>query len=219
MKKYLILILLISCGLLYSISLKEVFDSAQPQGEFQKYIVLETGVTYTGGLLIGKTLNPITHLLQGNEGQDVKIIGNGAILDLQGSQICISYCDNKLEIEDCVILNGNIRFRGINSETDVQIPTGYVKHVTFYKPHDYAIRLQGAGGGILLERNLAVNAVDTGFDYLFINGTANSWLPTGINFAPSIQVGFYGTPEIKENWSYFSKETENENPLKHFTAL
>ena len=219
MKKYLIFIIMMMNCFLFSISLKEMYDLAQPQGEFQKYIVLDNGITYTGGLLIGKTLDPINHLLQGNEGVNVKIVGNGAILDLEGSQICISYCDNKLEIEDCIVLNGNIRFRGINSDTATQIPTGYVKYVTFYKPHDYAIRLQGAGGGILLDRNLAVDAINTGFDFLFINGTANSWLPTGINFAPSIQEGFYGTPEITNNWSYFSKEAANSDSLNHFTFL
>ena len=219
MKKYLLVSFILFCSFLHSTSLKKMYDLAQPQDEFQKYINLETGVTYTGGLLIGKTLNPINHLLQGNEGLNVKIVGNGAILDLEGSQICISYCNNILEIEDCIILNGNIRFRGINSDTATQIPTGNVKYVTFYKPHDYAIRLQGTGGGIVLDRNLAVDAINTGFDFLFINGTANSWLPTGINFAPSIQAGFYGTPEITNNWSYFSKESENIDPLKHFTFL
>jgi hypothetical protein len=48
------------------------------------------------------------------EGVDVKLVGNGAMIDLQGEQICMSYCSNRLDIEDCVIINGNIRFRGDN---------------------------------------------------------------------------------------------------------
>lgn len=220
MKKIIFIILLFYLTIsLSSISLKEVYETAPAQGEYDKYLELETGVTYTGGLLIGKILDPISYELEGEEGQDVRIMGNGAILDLQGEQICISYCDNKLDIDDCIIINGNIRYRGINAGYVVQIPTGYVRYITFYKSHDYGIRLQGSGEDILLERNIVVDAVNTGNDYIYTNGISSDWLPTGASFGISIQYGFYGIPDVIDNWSFHSDEEINADLLNHFVLL
>ena len=80
------------------------------QGRDVFVVELEAGVTYTGGLYIGKVFNRINALFEG-VGHDVRIVGNGAILDLEGGEICISYCGNTLDIDDCVIVNGNIRYR------------------------------------------------------------------------------------------------------------
>jgi hypothetical protein len=216
--------LLLACLLLipagtHAITLREAFERAGPADGYDKYVVLEPGATYTGGLLIGPIFSPIAYGLEGEEGKDVRIVGNGAILDLQGGQICISYCVNRLDIDDCIVLRGNIRFRGINTADDVALPTGSVRHVTFYKPHDYGIRLQGSGDGITLERNLVVDAVDTGWDYVYMTGISNSWLPTGTNISFSGQYGWYGTPVVRENWSYQSDPVRNANPLAHFSRL
>ncbi len=45
MKKYLLVSFILFYSFLHSTSLKKMYDSAQPQDEFQKYINLETGVT------------------------------------------------------------------------------------------------------------------------------------------------------------------------------
>jgi len=202
-----------------AITLAEAYALAGPQGEYDCYVVLETGVVYRGGLLIGQLLDPVTHTLVGPEGEDVCIVGNGAILDLQGEQLSISYCSHRLDISDCVILNGNIRYRGINTYDYHEQPTGSVRYCTFYRPHDWGVRLQGAGEGILLERNLAVDAIDTGYDYIYTTGFSNSWLPTGANFAASVQAGFYGFPMIRENWSYHTDPLANGDSLRHFVFL
>lgn len=200
-------------------TLREAFELAQPAYGYDKYIELETGQTYTGGLLIGPIFSPLTWILEGEAGQDVFIAGNGAILDLQGEQICLSYCDNELVIEDCVILGGNVRYRGMNTDLYHVIPTGSVRHVTFYGPHDYGIRLQGAGDGITIERNIVVDAIDTGYDYLYTNGYASDWLPTGTNISFSVQMGFYGTPEIRQNWTFHTDPVRNSVPLAHYSLL
>jgi hypothetical protein len=202
-----------------AVTLREAYDDAGPGGGYDKYVVLETGVTYTGGLLIGPILSSVTYLLEGATGQDVHIVGNGAILDLQGQQLCISYCNNRLDLEDCVILNGNVRYRGINNGSFQVMPIGSVRYVTFYGPHDYGIRLQGVGTGITLERNLVVDALDTGWDYIYVNGISTSWLPTGANISFSAQMGFYGTPVIQHNWSYRTDPDMNATPLAHFSLL
>ena len=220
MRKILLMsFLILFLSQLFSTTLKEVYDESFPQNEYDKYLELETGITYTGGLLIGKILSPFTFDLQGDEGLDVRIQGNGAILDLQGEEICISYCDNILDIEDCVIINGNVRFKGIDTSTLQGIPTGSVRYVTFYHPHDYGIRMTGCGDGITIERNIVVNAIDTGNDYIFMTGISSDWLPTGSNIAATGQSGFYGFPLMIDNWSYFSNEETNDIPLKHFVLL
>ena len=214
-----IIITLLITTTAFSISLKEVYDSASPQNEYDKYLNLETGVTYTGGLLIGKILSPFEYELTGEEGQNVKILGNGAVLDLQGEEICISYCDNFLDVEDCIIINGNIRYKGIDTEILVGVPTGSVRYVTFYQPHDYGIRTTGCGEGITIERNIVVDALETGNDYIYVTGISSDWIPTGSNFAVSGQTGFNGFPVITDNWSFHSETEDNETPLKHFSML
>jgi hypothetical protein len=202
-----------------AMTLKEAFDLAGSGQGYDKYVVLRTGAVYSGGLLIGPIKSPITYRLEGDTGLNVRIVGNGAILDLQGEQICMSFCTQRLDIDDCVILNGNIRFRGENSYTYQVQPAGSVRHVTFYRPHDYGIRLQGSGEGITIERNLVVDAVDTGWDFVYTNGISNSWLPTGTNISFSIQVGFFGVPLVQENWSYFTDPVQNAIPVRHFSRL
>ena len=109
-----------------AVSLREAYEAATPGSGYDRVITLQTGQVYTGGLLIGPVLSPRGWGLEGEPGEDVKIIGNGAILDLRGEQICISYCDNRLDIEDCVILRGNVRFRGIDTFDHYEIPTGSI---------------------------------------------------------------------------------------------
>ena len=220
MKKILLLSFLLILGFnAHSVTLKEVYEIAPNMGEYDKFLVLETGMTYTGGLLIGKIFDPIIADLSGQEGLDVRIEGNGAILDLEGEQISISYCNNKLDIDNCIIINGNIRYRGINNPTGTEIPTGYVQYCTFYQPQDHAIRLQGAGDDILLERNIFVDAVDTGDDFTYLNGIPMEWLPTGSNVAISIFYYTYGVPTLLDNWSYHSDEEINADPTLHFVEL
>jgi len=200
-------------------TLREAYDAAGPGGGYDRDVALETGAVYTGGLLIGPVLSPFSWELEGEIGEDVRISGNGAILDLRGEQICISYCQNRLDIEDCVIVNGNVRFRGMNTSDYVEIPQGSVSYCTFYSPHDYGVRLQGAGEGVTIERNIVVDAVDTGWDFLYTHGAPNEWLPTGTNISASVQAGFYGVPVIRENWSWHSDPATNSTPLSHFSYL
>lgn len=200
-------------------SLQQAFEQAGPANGYQKWVELETGRVYTGGLMIGPGLSPIEHRLVGPPGQDVRIVGNGAILDLEGGQLLISYCTNRLDIDDCVVLNGNIRFRGINTAADVAMPQGSVRYVTFWRPHDYGVRLQGSGDGITIERNLVVSAIDTGPDWIYTHGMANAWLPTGTNISFSGQAGFYGVPVVTGNWTFHEDPRLNLDPLRHFSRL
>lgn len=213
------LLLAALCRPAQATSLRQAYEAAGPGGGYDKLVTLETGQVYTGGLLIGPVLSPRSWLLEGEPGLDVKIVGNGAILDLQGEQLCISYCTNRLDIEDCVILRGNIRFRGIDTFDHYEIPTGSVRYCTFYRPHDYGVRLQGTGAGVTLERNIVVDAVDTGDDFLYINGWSNEWLPTGASFAPTVQTGLYGHATIRDNWTYHADHHANADSLRHFCLL
>jgi len=196
-------------------SLKEMYDLAPAAHGYDKYIVLETGVTYTGGLWIGGTFNRITAEFELREA-NVCIIGNGAILDLQGEEIAIAYCNNRLDVEDCVILNGDVKYRGYHDGASHLVPEGSVRYVTFYKPHDYGVRLFGCGQGILVERCIVMDAVDTGPDFMYLTGMPSDWMPTGSNFTLSMQGG---GNELYENWSFHSDPKLNADLLRHFNFL
>ncbi|MFO7896476.1 MAG: hypothetical protein R6U84_06065 [Candidatus Cloacimonadales bacterium] len=201
---------------LFGLSLQQAYHQAEGNAEYEKIVYLETGVTYTGGLYLGKTFDPLTNSYWGEDPGDVRIAGNGAILDLQGGELVISYTSDRLDLENLIIINGNVRYRGVNNDTYSAMPIGSVRYCTFYQPQDYAIRLYGCGSGILLERNLAVDAIETGDDFMFINGKAMDFLPTGINYAISGQIGFYGMAELRDNWSYHSEQSGNADLLQHF---
>jgi hypothetical protein len=200
--------------------LQEVFETAPPHGNYDRYLSLETGVVYTGGLLIGPTWDDDRQSFRTSEvGLNVMIDGRGAILDLQGQQICISYGRYRLDIQDCIIIGGGIRFRGdISLEEDLR-PHGSVRHCTFWQPHEYAVRLDGAGAGILLERNIVVDTVDTGLDFMAWNGEIGSLMPTGLAFGLSVQTMTFGFPDVRENWTYFTDPVVNAEDLHHFGFL
>lgn len=203
-----------------AITLKEAFQSAPAAHGYDRYLELESGVVYEGGLLIGATWDDDRQLFRDDEpGYDVKIVGNGAILDLQGQQICISFCRRRLDIEDCIILNGGVRYRGDRTPQVDRVPVGSVRYCTFYQPHDYAVRLQGAGSGVVLERNLVVDAQDTGLDYVIWSGVAGENLPTGACFAPSVQTADFGVPQMRENWTFFADPQVNADPAYHYVFL
>lgn len=203
-----------------AIPLQVIYEAAPAQDGYDRYLVLETGVVYTGGLLVGRTWDDdYQRFWDDGPGLDVKIEGRGAILDLQGQQICISYCRNRLDIEDCIIINGGIRFRGHLSLQEDLRPRGSVRYCTFWKPHDYAVRLDGTGEGILLERNIVVDAVDTGLDFMIWSGEEGPWLPTGLAFGLSIQTYTSGIPDVIENWTYFTDPLMNQIDLHHYCLL
>ncbi len=211
---------LLSAPTASALTLKEAFEASPAAHGYDRYVELDPGSTYTGGLLIGRIYSPVTNaFIMEEEGLDVKIVGNGAMIDLQGEQICMSYCSNRLDIEDCVIINGNIRFRGDNNQDIPLIPVGSVRYVTMFQPHDYGVRLQGAGEGILIERNIIFETVDTGLDYVPSTGIAGTLIPTGTAVAASVQTGDYGLPIVRDNWTYFSDPAENSTPLHHFSFL
>lgn len=203
------------CQPLFSTTLKEMHDAASPGLGYDRYIELQTGVTYTGGLLIGGTFNRITALFEPG-GEDVRIVGNGAILNLEGAEICLSYCSNRLDIDDCVIINGNIRYRGYQAGEIEFWPAGFVRNVTFYKPHDYGVRLLSCARNIELEYNIVVDPVDTGPDFHYLSGVSGDLLPTGFAFSLSELPGWENGPDVSHNWTWFSDPLLNSEIVRHF---
>jgi hypothetical protein len=199
-----------------AVTLKEAYDRAGPRDGYDRWVELEPGVVYTGGLQIGPSLWPHSGNFVGEPGCDVRIVGHGAVLDLQGQRICVSYCTNRLDLDDCVVLNGDVRFRGFTGDEFNLVPVGSVRHVTFYRPEDYGVRLQRCGAGILLERNLVVDAVDTGPDFIYTHGAAHDRLPTGASFSSGVTEG---AATVRENWSWHSDPAANADPLRHFSFL
>lgn len=215
-----VLLVLAFASSTWAIPLQAMYEAAPAQDGYDRYLVLETGVVYTGGLLIGATWDDDRQeFLRAEAGLDVMIEGRGAILDLQRQQICISFCDNRLDLEDCIIINGGVRYRGDYRPDEDLMPQGSVRYCTFWRPHDYAVRLQGVGTGVTLERNIVVDAVDTGLDYIIWGGEEGPHLPTGIAFGISVQVGTVGFPDPRDNWTFFNDPEPNLDPLYQFCFL
>lgn len=215
MKVYLTTILLLLAVLLSGTTLKEVYDNAEGNALYDKILVLNTGEIYTGSLLIGGTFNHIPATFTDTLGANVKIMGNGAVLDLQGGFITLQYTDKRLDISDCVIINGGVKFRGSTEGTSL-IPSGSVSHVTFYRAEDYAIRIRCAGAGISITNNIFVDSYGTGEDFVNYTSETLEWLPTGYNLVTTIFVETYGAPLISDNWSYFSDWRLNQDLLHHY---
>ncbi len=94
----------------FSLTLQEAFDNAPSQGEYDKYIVLESNSIYTGGLGI----------YEGN----IYINCNGSIIDLEEGNGIWIYADenypSSLEIEYCTIINSlyyGLSYGGISEGT------------------------------------------------------------------------------------------------------
>jgi len=208
-RKIFLILMLVICLPLFSITLKQAYQEASGDADYEKVIQLETGVTYTGSLYLGRTFTPFINEFIGQDIGDIKIAGNGAILDLEGGELTFAYTTSSLDVENLIVINGNIRYRGVNNEEIVALPSGSIRYCTFYKPVDFAIRLYGCGENILIERNIAIDASSTGDDFMYLTGRAMDYLPTGINFAFSGQIELFGIPEIIDNWSYHS-QTNNE---------
>ncbi len=213
-------VLLLASAALAQAPLQAAFEAAPAQDGYDRYLVLETGRVYTGGLLVGAIWDDDRQdFLPAGGGLDVCIEGNGAILDLQGQPLCISFCDQRLDIRDCIITGGEVRFRGDLSPTEDRAPQGSVRHCTFWRPEGYAVRLQGAGAGILVERNIVVDPVDVGLGFMIWSGAAGPNLPTGLALGLSVQSATFGEPTVRENWTWFSDPQLNADPLHHFGFL
>ena len=214
----LVIIFILLSTYLSSTSLKEVYDLADGDADYDKVLTLNSGEVYTGSLFIGGYFNQLEALFCDTIGVDVQIIGNGAVLDLQGGFITIQYCANRLDISDCVIINGGVKFRGSTNGTDL-IPVGSVHNVTFYKAEDYAVRIHSAGAGISIKDNIFVDTYGTGDDFVNYTSYTLEWLPTGFSIVSSIFIDTYGIPDVKRNWSFFSKPELNAESLYHFALF
>jgi len=212
-----LMLLLLVCSL-QAVTLKEMYDKAGPGDGYDKVIRLETGKLYTGGLYIGNYFNHFTSEFGEYIGKNVKISGNGAILDLQGGQISIGYCENKLDIDSCVIINGNVRFHGYSLDEIHYMPTGSVRNVTFYKANDYCVRIEQAGEGVTVEKNIFVDCIGTGSDFEQYTGGRLPKIETGICVAGSAFFGWDGIPVVKDNWSYYSR-VATPDLLRHYGFL
>ena len=107
-----------------------------------------------------------------------------------------------------------MRFRGYhNSEL---YPLGSVRNVTFWRPHDYAVRMQRTWPGIEIENNLIVDVVDTGWDFIPNTGIPSDWMPTGSGISACITIA---APQMRDNWTFHTDPVFNADPLVHFSFL
>ena len=83
-------------SIIQSLTLQEAYDQSEPYMNFDKYIMLDSDIVYTGGLGI----------YEGN----IFIDCNGAVIDLEGGTGIWAYADSQnpsnLNIQHCTITNG-----------------------------------------------------------------------------------------------------------------
>ena len=121
-------------------TLQSVYDAAGPQGEYTKYLQLDAGATYTGGLTIPA-------------GDIVCIKGNGAIIDLQTSTIQIQGKGLKLDVDHCIIKNGGLASAGYTQGALSFLgSSGNVINNTFYG-NTLGIRIYSTGPGAVTVMN------------------------------------------------------------------
>lgn len=110
------LIILLCANTVYGITLQSVYDEAGPSNGYDKYVILEKNIIYTGEVGI----------YEGN----VFIEGNGATIDLDGGLGIWAYAETNypanLEIEFVTIVNG-----GYNGLTFNGTSTGIISNCNF----------------------------------------------------------------------------------------
>jgi parallel beta-helix repeat protein len=87
------LVLLLALALVVPKTFQSAYDEAGPGEGYDKLLVLDPEVTYTGGL----------DVLQGKKSC---IRGNGALCDLDGGQIFVSQPGTQFDITGCCIIDG-----------------------------------------------------------------------------------------------------------------
>jgi hypothetical protein len=124
---------------LNALSLQEVYDTASGDGEYDKILNLSDTVSYTGGFI--------------QDVEKVKILGNGAYLDLQGDSIVVSGEGKILDVERLVFHNS------LSQETIFlhyrDNASGVIRHNTFYGKYGYG----RANGGVRFTHCLADTSI------------------------------------------------------------
>lgn len=190
MKKITVFVLALF-AVVYGIPLQEVFDNASSGSGYDKYIELDPTEVYTGAFTVDGA--------EDDPDMAIKIEGNGAVIDMEGETLIYANVSKPLIIEDCVIMNGQIRLYGNEYHPlygTLPQPKATIEYVTFYKSHDYAIRILTAGSGITINRNIIHSTQP--------QGSAHPNLPEGPAIAFSLFPMFYGSPAVTDNWSYKS---------------
>ena len=139
MKNTILYIILISLN--FSITLQEVYDSAQPGNGYDKYILLDANQTYQGGI----------GLFDGS----VYINCQGSVIDLMNGGGIWLYADEyynaSLDIEYCTIYNG-----GVFGIDYAGISTGTISNCNFIK-NDIGLTLHDSSHVILKNSNFIDN--------------------------------------------------------------
>jgi hypothetical protein len=134
----------------HTATLQSVYDAAGPQGGYTKYLQLDAGATYTGGLVIPA-------------GDIVCIKGNGATIDLQTSTIQIQGKGLRLDVDHCIIRNGGLASAGYaQGALSFLGSSGNVINNTFYG-NTIGIRVYATGpGAVTVMDNIIVWSSVTG---------------------------------------------------------
>jgi hypothetical protein len=186
-------LLLLAAGVLLAAaaraeSLQDFWDANKaPEGEYDFVVHLDSLAVYTGGLYINSDTNCIK--------------GHGAILDLQGATLRMSGTRTRMDIENCVILNGGIPGNDNYPAVyyaNTSMAEMHVRHCTFYNCS------MGLRSGLILhtastvESCIFMNCTDWGAMFYAYEGTER--IPA-IHCCNSYQNGTTHPPGEGGDWS------------------
>ena len=159
-------IILLFASFLNGITLQSIFDSAGPGNGYDKYVILDRNIIYTGEVGV----------YEGN----VFIEGNGAIVDLNGGLGIWVYAETEypanLDIEFITIING-----GYNGLTFNGTSTGNISNCNFIQ-NEFGIQIMDEANISISNCNfidnnqygIAKRGTDSSFDVSYSNCWENS---------------------------------------------
>ena len=118
----------------WAVSLQSVYDDAGGGEGYDKLLILDPAEVYTGGVWMYLGVKCCIH-------------GNGAVIDLQYSGIRAQDNGTVLDIDHCVLTNGQYGLLYVNNAT------GTVRNNTILR-NDYGIDSQGGKTSLLIENNI-----------------------------------------------------------------
>ncbi len=149
-----LLVALLFSSIVKATSLQKMYDNAQPYGAYDKLIILQDDVIYTGGFI--------------QDVEKVCIQGNGAIIDLLGENIVVDGENKEIEIHHCIFISS------LPYETYVLLKNdacGHFINNTFYSIEDSVVSRiclrfeECTAGNSLIYNNIFVNFSTAVFFY------------------------------------------------------
>ncbi len=121
----------------WAVVLQDVYDAAEAGEGYDKLLVLDPEVTYTGGLTVSRGTRSCVH-------------GRGAVINLENKSVWVAGYQTSLDIDHCILRNG---YSGIYASEDA----GLTARNNTIVACGYGITSWMPGIGVVIENNIIVD--------------------------------------------------------------